>query len=61
MKFVYPFKLREACTQPTTCPTCGVGAVRQGQGFFVVQTTCPTCGGTGQVIMILVRIAMYRR
>lgn len=37
--------------KPTTCPTCGgAGAVRQGQGFFVVQTTCPTCGGSGQVI-----------
>ena len=38
-------------TSPTTCPTCGgAGAVRQGQGFFVVQTTCPTCGGSGKVI-----------
>ncbi len=36
---------------PTTCGTCGgAGAVRQGSGFFVVQTTCPTCGGSGQVI-----------
>ena len=28
----------------------GHGAVRQGQGFFVVQTTCPTCHGSGQTI-----------
>lgn len=38
-------------TRPQTCPTCGgSGAVRQGQGFFVVQTTCPTCRGEGQII-----------
>ena len=38
-------------TRPSSCGTCGgAGAVRQGQGFFVVQTTCPTCGGSGQVI-----------
>lgn len=38
-------------TQPKTCQTCGgVGVVRQGRGFFVVQTTCPTCNGRGTVI-----------
>ena len=38
-------------TKPSTCQTCGGhGQVRQGQGFFVVQTTCPTCGGNGQSI-----------
>jgi molecular chaperone DnaJ len=38
-------------TKPKTCPLCkGHGAVRQGQGFFVVQTTCPQCHGQGQVI-----------
>ncbi|TVR44416.1 MAG: molecular chaperone DnaJ [Planctomycetota bacterium] len=38
-------------TKPTTCQTCGgVGQVRQGRGFFVVQTTCPTCHGRGTII-----------
>ncbi|MDA3959461.1 MAG: molecular chaperone DnaJ, partial [Planctomycetota bacterium] len=38
-------------TKPSTCPTCGgAGMVRQGQGFFVVQTQCPNCGGKGSVI-----------
>lgn len=38
-------------TSPTTCGTCGgAGVVRQGQGFFVVQTACPTCGGAGTVV-----------
>ncbi len=38
-------------TKTKTCPTCGGhGAVRQGQGFFVVQTACPTCHGSGKVI-----------
>ncbi len=38
-------------TSPSTCTTCGGhGQVRQGQGFFVVQTTCPSCGGSGQMI-----------
>lgn len=38
-------------TQPQTCVMCGgQGTVRQGQGFFVVQTTCPRCGGQGKVI-----------
>ncbi len=38
-------------SSPRPCPTCGgAGMVRQGQGFFVVQTTCPSCGGRGQVI-----------
>lgn len=36
---------------PSTCTTCGGhGQVRQGQGFFVVQTSCPSCGGNGQMI-----------
>ena len=34
-----------------TCRMCGgAGAVRQGQGFFVVQTTCPQCHGAGKTI-----------
>jgi molecular chaperone DnaJ len=38
-------------TKPVTCPTCqGNGVVRQGQGFFVVQSACPSCGGAGKVI-----------
>ena len=38
-------------TKAKTCTTCGgVGVVRQGQGFFVVQTACPTCHGNGKVI-----------
>lgn len=38
-------------TKPTTCHTCGgAGQVRQGRGFFVVQTTCPTCQGRGTII-----------
>ena len=38
-------------TKPTTCQTCGgSGQVRQGRGFFVVQTVCPTCQGRGTVI-----------
>jgi molecular chaperone DnaJ len=38
-------------TKPTTCQLChGHGIVRQGQGFFVVQTTCPRCGGTGKQV-----------
>lgn len=38
-------------TKPKTCPTCaGHGVVRQGQGFFVVQTACPSCHGNGKVI-----------
>jgi molecular chaperone DnaJ len=28
----------------------GHGQVRQGQGFFIVQTTCPQCGGSGKMI-----------
>jgi len=41
----------KAGTKPKTCPTCGgSGAVRQGQGFFIVQSTCPACGGRGEVI-----------
>ncbi|NRA40048.1 MAG: molecular chaperone DnaJ, partial [Planctomycetes bacterium] len=41
----------KAGSKPTTCSTCaGHGQVRQGQGFFVVQTTCPTCSGQGTVI-----------
>jgi molecular chaperone DnaJ len=38
-------------TKPTACRVCnGHGIVRQGQGFFVVQTTCPHCGGVGKVV-----------
>ncbi len=38
-------------TKPSTCRLCGgAGAIRQGQGFFVVQTTCPQCGGAGRTI-----------
>ncbi len=38
-------------TKPTVCRVChGHGIVRQGQGFFVVQTTCPHCGGIGKVV-----------
>lgn len=38
-------------TTAKTCPLCkGHGAVRQGQGFFVVQTTCPQCQGQGKVV-----------
>jgi molecular chaperone DnaJ len=38
-------------TKPITCPMChGHGIVRQGQGFFVVQTTCPRCGGVGKIV-----------
>jgi len=41
----------KAGSSPSACPTCqGAGAVRQGQGFFVVQSTCPRCHGAGQVI-----------
>jgi len=41
----------KAGSGPTTCSTCGgAGAVRQGQGFFVVQTACPTCHGQGTMI-----------
>jgi len=41
----------KAGTKPKGCPLChGHGQVRQGQGFFVVQTTCPQCGGAGKVI-----------
>ena len=41
----------EPGSKPSTCPTCGgAGSVRQGSGFFVVQTACPTCGGSGQII-----------
>ena len=41
----------KAGTKPKVCPLChGAGAVRQGQGFFVVQTACPQCGGAGKVI-----------
>jgi molecular chaperone DnaJ len=40
-----------AGARPVTCSACGGhGAVRQGQGFFIVQTTCPTCGGSGRMI-----------
>jgi len=38
-------------TKPVTCRQCGgAGIVRQGQGFFVVQTTCPQCHGQGATI-----------
>jgi molecular chaperone DnaJ len=41
----------KAGTKATTCRLCGgVGIVRQGQGFFVVQTTCPQCQGAGTVV-----------
>lgn len=33
------------------CGSCGgAGAVRQQQGFFVIEQTCSTCGGRGKVI-----------
>lgn len=36
---------------PKPCGTCrGTGAVRQKQGFFIVETACPGCNGQGQVI-----------
>jgi molecular chaperone DnaJ len=38
-------------TKATVCRVChGHGIVRQGSGFFVVQTTCPHCGGVGKVV-----------
>jgi molecular chaperone DnaJ len=38
-------------TKPVTCSVCaGHGIVRQGQGFFVVQTTCPQCHGAGKTV-----------
>lgn len=38
-------------TKPTVCRQCGGhGVVRQGQGFFVMQSTCPQCGGNGKTI-----------
>ncbi len=38
-------------TKATTCRLCnGHGVVRQGQGFFVVQTACPQCQGSGRHI-----------
>ncbi|HYE07570.1 MAG TPA: molecular chaperone DnaJ [Planctomycetota bacterium] len=41
----------KAGTKASTCSMCaGHGVVRQGQGFFVVQTTCPQCHGAGSVI-----------
>ncbi len=41
----------KAGSKPTTCRLCGgAGMVRQGQGFFVVQTNCPQCHGAGKVI-----------
>ncbi len=41
----------KAGTKAATCSMCaGHGVVRQGQGFFVVQTTCPQCHGAGTVI-----------
>ncbi|MEK7414362.1 MAG: molecular chaperone DnaJ [Planctomycetota bacterium] len=41
----------KAGTKPIACKLCnGHGIVRQGQGFFVVQTTCPQCGGVGKVV-----------
>lgn len=41
----------KAGTKPITCRTCGgAGQVRQGNGFFVVQTACPTCQGSGKTI-----------
>ena len=41
----------KAGTKAVTCRMCGgAGAVRQGQGFFVVQTACPQCHGSGKSI-----------
>ncbi len=41
----------KAGTKATTCRLCGgQGVVRQGQGFFVMQTTCPQCRGAGKSI-----------
>lgn len=38
-------------TKAATCRLCGgSGVVRQGQGFFVMQSTCPQCGGAGKTI-----------
>jgi molecular chaperone DnaJ len=38
-------------TKPQACQLCrGAGIVRQGQGFFIMQTTCPQCGGAGKTI-----------
>jgi molecular chaperone DnaJ len=38
-------------TKASTCRLCGgAGIVRQGQGFFVMQSTCPDCGGGGKLI-----------
>jgi molecular chaperone DnaJ len=38
-------------TKATACRLCGgSGIVRQGQGFFVVQTTCPQCHGAGKTV-----------
>ena len=41
----------KAGSKPVVCRLCaGHGQVRQGQGFFVVQTTCPQCQGSGKTI-----------
>jgi molecular chaperone DnaJ len=38
-------------TKHATCRLCGgQGVIRQGQGFFVMQTTCPQCHGQGRTI-----------
>ena len=38
-------------TKTSACRLCGgAGIVRQGQGFFVMQSTCPQCGGAGKTI-----------
>jgi molecular chaperone DnaJ len=40
-----------AGTQPTRCPTCGVGGqVRRQQGFFSVTQNCPRCSGKGFIV-----------
>ncbi len=41
----------EGGAEPTSCGTCGGrGAVRQQQGFFMIERPCPNCGGAGRVI-----------
>ena len=42
---------RSQTSRDATCSTChGEGAVRGGQGMFVVTQVCPTCSGSGKVV-----------